>query len=137
MATKKTTKKTSSPRRRASTTATRTRATTKKSTGGKKVTRTKTPTRRARQKPQLTIAAPEHAFWVCDGTVLHSLTELAEALATMDKETFAHHVGKEKNDFATWSEEVLGDIKAAAALRKAKTPAGAKRAVNARLKTYA
>lgn len=79
------------------------------------------------------VASPEQAFWVCDGTVLHSLTDLADAFADMSKATYTHHVTKDKHDFANWVELVLHDAATADALRSAKTVTAAKRAVSTRV----
>ena len=87
-------------------------------------------------KPALVYAENKHSFWVTDGQILNSLLALKEALDLMEKATFVHHVAKDKNDFAVWVELVLGDKECAADVRKAKTVAATKTAVNKHLKKY-
>ncbi len=50
-------------------------------------------------------------FWSHDGEVFKSLPELAAALNKMEKGVFEYHVNNEKNDFAKWIYDVIGDIK--------------------------
>lgn len=54
-----------------------------------------------------------HHFHVHTGSGLKNLYELSEALEIMDEATFKHHVNKEKNDFANWIRDVIGDLKLA------------------------
>ena len=61
--------------------------------------------------------APEKAFWVANGWVIKNLEELPTALENMSDETFACHANKDKNDFAAWVKEVIGDKSLAATLR--------------------
>ena len=42
----------------------------------------------------------------------------------MKKETFAHHVNAEKNDFSAWVRDILGDQKLAQDLSKVKSKKG-------------
>jgi hypothetical protein len=85
--------------------------------------------------PVLAQAPPDKCFWVNYGPILKDLRDLRDALnGGMSDIQFAHHVGAGKNDFAAWVEQVLGDAACAAALRKARTPAAALRAVDARLR---
>jgi len=58
-------------------------------------------------------------------------------LAKMEKEVYAHHVTKEKNDFADWVEQVLEDAECAAAMRGRRTPSGARTVVVRHLRLYA
>ncbi len=51
---------------------------------------------------------PEKHFILKNGTTLRNLNELATELRNMDSETFEHHVNENKNDFATWTEQVMG-----------------------------
>ncbi len=84
----------------------------------------------------LVIADNARSFWVADGKILNSLVALQTALAEMEVAVYAHHVSKEKNDFATWVDSVLCDQTCAAALTKAKTPTAAKTVVVQHLKSY-
>ena len=51
----------------------------------------------------------EYVFWCEDGRVLRNLKDLADALATMSDETFAHHANTEKNDFSRWVRDIIKD----------------------------
>ncbi len=68
----------------------------------------------------LSNAPIDKVFWVCDGRILKNMQELLNALNTMDDETFAYHVSKERNDFANWLKDVFGARKLAAKMRKTK-----------------
>jgi len=61
---------------------------------------------------------PENKFYVNNGQVLSNLSDLPSALKAMNSETFNHHVSKENNDFANWVDQVMGEKKLAADLRK-------------------
>jgi hypothetical protein len=61
------------------------------------------------------------AFYMCNGAVLRSIRELAKAIEELDNDSFGCHVNKEKNDFATWIQDIFGDSTLAAELRRAKT----------------
>ena len=63
----------------------------------------------------------EHCFWSCDGSIARNLEDLKNVLLKMDKKCFIYHVNKEKNDFANWVKEVLGDDSLSNKLRKIKT----------------
>lgn len=76
------------------------------------------------------------AFWVNDGSILHDLRELAQALTTMETAVFAYHVQTGKNDFADWVEQVLNDVACAAALRTATTKRRAANVVTKHLTFY-
>lgn len=84
----------------------------------------------------LVCANAEECFWTTDGAVYRDLRELGEAFQEMADEVFSHHVTKDKNDFATWVEEVLCDGACAADLRKAKKPATAHKTVIRHLRYY-
>lgn len=84
----------------------------------------------------LVFADNAHSFWTTDGQIFNSLTALHDALSTMDKSVYLHHVAKDKHDFAEWVEAVLCDLECAADLRKAKTQTGAKAAIAKHLKSY-
>ncbi len=49
-----------------------------------------------------------HPFILADGRRLTSISELREALRTMDDELFYHHVAPGRNDFAAWIRDVFG-----------------------------
>lgn len=84
----------------------------------------------------LVFADNAHSFWTTDGQIFNSLTALHDAMSSMDKSVYLHHVTKDRHDFAQWVESVLYDLECAADLRKAKTPTTAKAAIAKHLKTY-
>ncbi|MDD5087008.1 MAG: hypothetical protein PHV16_04615 [Candidatus Nanoarchaeia archaeon] len=65
-----------------------------------------------------------HVFWVCNGQVLKNIKQLPAAMKKMKKEVFEHHVNKEKNDFASWINDIVKDTKLAADLKKVKDKKG-------------
>lgn len=75
----------------------------------------------------------EQCFWVNNGPILRNLDELATALKGITDEQFTHHVNTEKNDFAKWIAEVVGDMTLAKELSKVRYRTAATRKVNARL----
>ncbi len=84
----------------------------------------------------LVCASDDRCFWTSDGKILRDLEELADALHGMEDEIFAHHVTKDKNDFANWVEDVLLDDDCAEALRKARKSSTAQKVVIKQLKLY-
>jgi hypothetical protein len=60
----------------------------------------------------------EKRFYCHDGKILNNLYELKNALEKMNHACYIHHVTDEKNDFARWVREVLGDDKLANDLGK-------------------
>ncbi len=75
----------------------------------------------------------EKKFWVCDGRVLRNRFELVAALKNMNTGTYGYHANKNKNDFAKWVNDIMGDKKLADALLKAKNSALAAREVEIRI----
>jgi hypothetical protein len=105
----------------------------------KKATTQKVATKKTRtpnSKKQLIYTDEDLAFWVNDGQILNSLMALNEALDSMEKAIFTHHVNSEKHDFANWVDSALCDEKCAAELRKTKTQKKAYGVVSKHLKTY-
>lgn len=102
----------------------------------KKVPKKVTKKTEASKGKVLVLASNAKSFWVNDGRILNSLVALHDALDSMEKAHFEHHVGKGKNDFATWVDSVLCDAACAADLRKAKTPKTARAVVAKHLKLY-
>ena len=74
-------------------------------------------------KSMLNNVPDEHAFWCCDGVIIKNLEGLYSALKSMSKETFHHHVTRDRNDFSTWIREVVGDTTLARQLDKIATRA--------------
>lgn len=53
---------------------------------------------------------PEPFVFHChDGREFWNLRDLAHAVGSMGEETFSHHVNAERNDFANWVADVIGD----------------------------
>ncbi|MEA2097790.1 MAG: DUF5752 family protein [Patescibacteria group bacterium] len=92
--------------------------------------------RKTKEKPNLINAKDESCFWINNGPVLKNLKDLKESLLVMSKETFSHHVNKEKNDFADWIKEVLEDNTLANKLAKTKTLKSTVKAIESGLKKY-
>lgn len=94
----------------------------------------------AAKKPQtfkaLVCAIDGECFWTRNGDILRNLEDLSLAFGSMDDQIFLHHVTEEKNDFADWTEIVLGDKECAEALRKAKKRLDAQRVVTRHLRSY-
>lgn len=77
---------------------------------------------------------PSKVFYCKDGRVIKNLRELYVALVEMDESIYSYHVSSEKNDFAKWIEEVVGDVTLARRLRKAKNKKQAANLVKQRIK---
>lgn len=56
-----------------------------------------------------TVTDPEKYFYLHGGGALKSLEELFVELQTMEPHVYAHHVTEERNDFANWVRDVMGD----------------------------
>ena len=50
----------------------------------------------------------EKSFFVHNGPVCRSISDLVEAIKGMDDHTFHHHVREGNNDFANWLRDVHG-----------------------------
>jgi hypothetical protein len=87
-------------------------------------------------KPTFVVADATQCFWVNNGPVLKDLKELAEALKMISEEQFAYHVSGDRNDFASWVNDILRDATCAKALRGAKNQSAAQKAVAKRLSAY-
>ena len=53
--------------------------------------------------------SPDKYFILKDGRKIKSIKELALILETLDDESFYHHVTTDRNDFATWINDVFDD----------------------------
>ena len=51
----------------------------------------------------------DYVFKSYNGHILHNMKELGEELKTMSSEDYAFHVNAEKNDFANWTRDSVGD----------------------------
>jgi hypothetical protein len=83
---------------------------------------------------ELADCSPEVVFWVCNGTMMRNLHELAKTVEGLDDNTFKYHVNQERNDFARWVEDIFADTTLANKLRKAKKQKTFAQTVNRRLK---
>lgn len=72
-------------------------------------------------RPTLSEVEPRHYFRIKDGSVVKSLADLVIKLELMDDETFSHHVGKDRNDFASWIADIIKDRELADKLKDVKT----------------
>lgn len=63
---------------------------------------------------------PELALWLCNGTTVKNLKELASALRKMAVKDYKEHVSPERNDIAEWVQEILNNDDLARQLRRAK-----------------
>ncbi len=102
----------------------------------KSVTKTVEKKSSGKEKRQLVRVSGEYCFWTHDGNVISNLCELAEVLGSMDGAVFAHHVTKDRNDFADWIEGVLLDGELAKSIQSSKKPENAQAIVVRRLKLY-
>src|SRR3989338_4667464 len=76
---------------------------------------------------------PEEYFYLKNGRVLKNLYEFTNSLASMDDETFKHHVNKERNDFAEWIRHVLKDEGIANQISRLKNRGSILKKINKRL----
>ncbi len=60
-------------------------------------------------KPPLKESFGDNCFYVHNGEVLKNLLDLADSLETMPNNVFIYHVNEQKNDFANWVKDVLGE----------------------------
>ena len=67
---------------------------------------------------------PEQFTFRCyGGDVYWNLRDLARAVASMSDSVFSHHVNDQKNDFANWVADVIGDHKLARELWETRSSA--------------
>ncbi len=72
-------------------------------------------------------------FYTKDGITITSMEELAGAIKTFDDETFFHHVNEERNDFANWARDVIGDFVLANRMKRVRKQATLNKIVSARI----
>jgi len=65
----------------------------------------------------------QYTFRCCDGSVFWNLRDLARAVSSMKEDVFTFHVNDQKNDFANWIADVIGDRTLARQLWQTKNPA--------------
>ena len=76
---------------------------------------------RSRKQATLVNAPDDKLFLTCEGKAIKNTQEMAAALREMNTQVFQSHVNKEKNDFAAWTKEVLGDRRLAREMRRSRT----------------
>ncbi|MFH0978089.1 MAG: hypothetical protein V1837_02185 [Candidatus Woesearchaeota archaeon] len=52
---------------------------------------------------------PDVVFYACNGAVIRNIYELASTIESLQDDAFSYHVNQEKNDFANWVNDILGD----------------------------
>jgi hypothetical protein len=77
----------------------------------------------------------DKVFWCHDGKVLTNIAELADALRNMSEDTYRYHVNADKNDFANWLRDVVGDATLAGQVAKSATKAVAASKVESRVRS--
>lgn len=92
--------------------------------------------KKIKQKLVAVNAKDELCFWINNGPILKNLEDLKNALKKISEETFKYHVSKEKNDFANWVKNVLGDKVLANKLARIRTIKTMIKTVEERLKEY-
>jgi hypothetical protein len=63
----------------------------------------------------------EFYFYLNDGRVLKSASELMHSLNSMSNDVFVHHVNAERNDFSNWIRDIYGNKELALSIKKCKT----------------
>jgi hypothetical protein len=59
-------------------------------------------------------------FLCKDGRIIRTLEDLMKIVKDLSQKDFLHHVNKERNDFATWIRDVVGDFVLANRLKRVK-----------------
>lgn len=77
---------------------------------------------------------PDKYFRLENGKVLRSLSELSQALDSMPRPIFDHHVTKDRNDFSNWIKDVFKGERLAKDISKTKTPQSMKSKIDLFLK---
>lgn len=114
-----------------------TKTLTKKKTGGAKKATAKVVSKRTKVVPTPVVCScnqackPEHSFWVYNGPVVSSLSELRSAVEGMSDEQYQYHTARQGNDFAAWIRDCFGDGALAERVACAKNRAGALRVLGA------
>lgn len=75
-------------------------------------------------------APSDKAFWLCNGEQITRLGDLPTRLQRIDDGIFAHHVNKDRNDFASWIDGVFQNKSLAKNVSKAKTKSDMIKALN-------
>jgi hypothetical protein len=73
------------------------------------------------QKKYLSRVPEANVFWCHDGQVFRDIHDLLTGFEVMSDETYLYHANEDKNDFACWIVDVIGDNELGKDLKKAKT----------------
>jgi len=77
---------------------------------------------------------PEQFTFRCvNGYIYWNLRDLARAVSSMDEAVFSYHVNDQKNDFANWAADVIGDHKLARELWETRSMATTSRRLTERV----
>jgi hypothetical protein len=87
----------------------------------------------AKAQRLLAECAEQSAFFCHNGEQYLSLRQLQRGLVQMSENAFKHHVNAEKNDFATWIRDVIGDSALARDLSETQSQGTALRRVSQRV----
>ncbi|MFC1910543.1 hypothetical protein ACFLXC_04580 [Chloroflexota bacterium] len=66
------------------------------------------------------VFANDKKFWSRDGGIFRSLEELRDGLKNMELDIYQYHLNENKNDFARWVSDVIGDHELSVELGQAK-----------------
>ncbi|MBM3200452.1 hypothetical protein FJZ53_05935 [Candidatus Woesearchaeota archaeon] len=67
------------------------------------------------------VSRPELAFWFCNGRTARNIQELVDGIKFSPDSVFYNHVSTNKDDFAKWILDVLGDNVLTASLQNIKS----------------
>src|SRR3989344_7252679 len=73
------------------------------------------------RKPLFMDLAPDKYFVLCNGSIIKNYKELAAMLETVGDDVFYYHVTGEKNDFASWINDVFEEHELAEEIRKSRS----------------
>jgi hypothetical protein len=73
------------------------------------------------QKKYLDKVPEANVFWCHDGQVFRDIHDLLNGFDAMSDETYIYHANADKNDFACWIVDVIGDKELGKDIKKAKT----------------
>lgn len=76
----------------------------------------------------------EARFFVHDGSIIESLSDLPQHLRRMPTEVFQRHVNSEKHDFANWVDGAVGHKLLAEKMRSCTTKVGLAKIVSQEIK---
>ena len=71
-------------------------------------------------------------FWCHDGQVFNDIEDLIEGFDVMSDDIFEYHANEDKNDFACWIMDVIGDETLSKDIKKARNKSEAKKVTQQR-----